>query len=141
LLNKFKLKLNLIKFLPIGLIFLLTSCIYSANYIATYTVQDKNTKEVSINFINQLADNNSLSKDNKYNGIDTLGFYGRPYHYFKFWFEQKDTNILVKLDYWGNFSSRKNKPYQEFFIELNDFMNNNFIIIEQNIKEENNSKK
>jgi len=130
-------------FMPLGIIFILTSCVYSAKYVATYTVQDKNknTKEITIKFINQLADKNSLSKDTKYNGIDTLGFYGRPYHYFKFWFDQKDNNVVVKLDYWGNFGSRKNKPYQDFFNELNDFMKENFIIIEQDIKEENNSNK
>jgi hypothetical protein len=132
------------KILPLGLIFLLTSCFYSGKYIATYTVQnrqaDQNAKEISIDFINQLADKNSLSKDPKFNGIDTLGFYGQPYHYFKFWFEQRDSSTIVKLDYWGTFGNRKNQPYKDLFNELNDFMKMNFIIVEQDIKEDNNSK-
>lgn len=135
---------NLSKILPLGLIFLLTSCFYSGKYIAAYTVQnrqpDQNAKELSIDFINQLAAKNSLNKDPKFNGIDTLGFYGRPYHYFKFWFVQRDSSTIVKLDYWGTFGSRKKQPYKDLFNELNDFMKRNFIIIEQDIKEENNSK-
>lgn len=129
--------------MPLGFIFQLSYCLYSGKYNAAYTVQDKikKTREITINFINQIADKNSLTKDPKYNGIDTLGFYGRPYHYFKFWFDQNKNNTVVKLDYWETFGSRKNKPYQEFFNELNDFMKEYFIIIEQNIKEENNSRK
>ena len=142
--NKFKQYLKLGKILPLGLIFIMTSCFYSGKYLATYSVQnkqaDKNVKEISINFINQLADKNSLSKDPKFNGIDTLGFYGQPYHYFKFWFEQGDSSTIVKLDYWGTFGSRKNQPYKDLFNELNDFMKANFIIIEQDVKEENNVK-
>lgn len=143
--NKLGRHLTLKIILLLGLFFLLTSCFYSGKYIATYTVQnknkDKNTREITIDYINQLADKNSLSKDPKFNGIDTLGFYGQPYHYFKFWFEQKDTtNTIVKLDYWGTFGSRKKKPYKDFFNELDTFMQKNFIIIEHEIKEENNSK-
>jgi hypothetical protein len=132
-------KLHII--LQLGLIFLLSSCFYSRTYIATYTIQNNQTdnkiKEISIDFINRLAEKNSLSKDTKFNGIDTLGFYGQPYHYFKFWFEQKDNKTIVKLDYWGTFGNRKNEPYRELFNDLNDFMKANFIIIEQDIKEEN----
>ncbi|WP_125869929.1 hypothetical protein [Williamwhitmania taraxaci] len=136
-------KLNII--LSFGLIFLMTSCFYSGKYFASYTVQnkqtDKNAKVISIDFLNQLADKNSLTKDSKFDGIDTLGFYGQPYHYFKFWFEQIDSNTIVKLDYYGVYGSRKNQPYRDLFSELNDFMKTNFIIIEQDIKEENNAKK
>jgi hypothetical protein len=122
----------------------MTSCFYSGKYIATYNVKnrqvDQNTKEISIDFINQLADKNSLTKDTKFNGIDTLGYYGQPYHYFKFWFEQRDSSTIFKLDYWGTFGSRKKQPYKDLFLELNDFMNENFIILEQDIKEEYNAK-
>jgi hypothetical protein len=89
--------------LPLGIIFLLTSCFYSGQYNATYKVQNVKTnesvQELSIEFINQLADKNSLSSDQKFNGIDTLGFHGSPYHSFKFWFEKEDSNTIVKLDY------------------------------------------
>jgi hypothetical protein len=135
-------KLN--KILPLGLIFLLTACFYSGKYIGTYTVKnqqtEKNAKEISIDFINQLAVKNSLSIDPKFNGIDTLGFFGQPYHYFKFWFEQKDSNTIIKFDYYGVYGSRKNQPYHDLFKELNDFMKANFVIIEQDIKEDNNAK-
>jgi hypothetical protein len=131
-------------FLPIILIFLFTSCMYSAKHIATYTIRNKNaekdTKELSVEFINQLAERNHLSKDPKYNGIDTIGFFGKPYHYFKFWFEEIDNNLMVKLDYWGNYGSKRNKPYSDLFVELHDFMETNFIILEHEIKEETSSK-
>lgn len=136
------LKLN--KILPFGFILLLTSCFYSGKYLATYTVQskqtDKDVKEISIDFINQLADKNSLSKDSSFKGIDTLGFYGQPYHYFKFWFEERDSITVVKVDYWGTFGNRKHKPYADLFNELNEFMKEYFLLIEENIKEENNAK-
>lgn len=135
-------KLNVI--LPLGIIFLLTSCFYSGKYIGTYTVKsqhiERNEKEITIDFINQLADKYSLYKDSKFNGIDTLGFFGDPYHYFKFWFEQEGSNTIIKLDYHGTFGSRKKQPYRDLFIELNDFVKANFIIIEQDIKEENNAR-
>jgi hypothetical protein len=132
------------KIILVALIFILTSCFYSGKYIANYTIQNKqtvkNAKEISIDFINQLAKKNLLSTDSRFNGIDTLGFFGRPYHYFKFWFEQRDSNTIVILDYYGNFGSRKNQPYRDFFIELNDFLKENFIILEQEIVEENNAR-
>jgi len=104
----FKLK----KILSVGFLFLMTSCgFYSATYVAKYTLQDtrtsEDTRELSIEFINNLADKNSLSKDSRYNGTDTLAFFGKPYHYFKFWLEQKDNNPVFQLDYWGMFGSRK----------------------------------
>ncbi len=143
--NKLKQHLTLKVILPLSFSFLLTSCFYSGKYIAAYSVQDKNkdknTREITIDFINQLADKYALSNDSEFNDIDTLGFFGQPYHYFKFWFEQKDTNTIVKLDYWGTFGSRKKKPYKDFFNELDDFMKETFIIIDQDVKEENNSKK
>ncbi len=122
----------------------MTSCVYSGRYTGSYTIQAKqkeeNIKEISIDFINQLADKNSLIKDKKFNGIDTLGFLGKPYHYFKFWFEQGDSSTIVKLDYWGISGSRKTQPYKNLFNELNDFMQKKFIIVEQNIKGQNNLK-
>jgi hypothetical protein len=129
------------RILSLGLIFLLSSCVYSAKYLASYSVQNKitdnETKEISIDFFNQLADKYSLSKDAKYNGNDTIGYFGRPYHYFKFWFEQRENTTIVILDYWGMYGSRKNQPYRKLFEELDNFMKTKFIIIEQDIKDEN----
>ena len=142
--NKLRQNLNLNRIIVLGVSFLLTSCFYSSKHTSSYTVQDKNTnkstKKITIDYINKLAFKNSLTRDTKYDGVDTLGFYGSPYHYFKLWFEPENNNTIVKLDYWGIFGSRKNQPYKDFFIELNNFMNNNFIILNQNIKEEKNSK-
>jgi hypothetical protein len=140
----FRKQFKLNQILSLGLVFSLTSCFYSGKYIAIYTVQnkqiDKSAKEISIDFIHQLAEKHSLSNDPKFNGIDTLGFFGQPYHYFKFWFEQKDSSAIVKLDYHGVFGSRKDQPYREVFIDFNDFLKTNFIIIDQEIYEENNTK-
>jgi hypothetical protein len=129
----------------LGILFLMTSCgFYSAMYKATYTIQStknsENTREISIDFINNLADKNSLSKDTRYNDTDTLAFFGKPYHYFKFWLEQNDSNTVFNLDYWGMFGSRKIIHYSNLFNELNNFVNINFIILEQDIKEKNNAK-
>lgn len=53
----------------------MTSCFYSGKFVFTYTVKYKHTgenvKEISIDFINQLADKNFLSKDANFNGTDT----------------------------------------------------------------------
>ena len=123
----------------------MTSCgFYSATYVATYTLKDtvnsENTREISIDFINNLADKNALSKDTRYNGTDTLAFFGKPYHYFKFWLEQKDNNQIFQLDYWGMFGSRKKIPYRGLFNELDDFFSANFVVLERDIKDENNAK-
>lgn len=119
-------------------VIVLSACFHSTRYVASYTVhgnnQENNTKELATNFIHQLADKKSLTEDTKYKGTDTIGFYGRPYHYFKFWFDNKDSNTTIQLDYSGTHSSKKN-PYNDFFTELNNFMNENFIMLKQEIKE------
>jgi hypothetical protein len=120
-------------------------CLYSTKYIANYTVQNKSTeksiKDVSIGFINQLAQKNQLRKDSTLKGTDTLGFYGSPYHYFKFWFEQQNNQITIKLNYDGSFGSRKNPPYRSFLQNLNDSILANFTLINIDIKETNNAKR
>ena len=138
-------RLGKVSWILTGILFLLTSCgFYSAKYVATYTLKDtksnEETREISHNFINSLADKNSLSKDSRFNETDTLAFFGKPYHYFKFWLEQKDNNYVFKLDYWGMYGSRKRIPYRNLFDELNEFLNSNFTILEQDIKDVNNAK-
>jgi ABC-type transport system involved in multi-copper enzyme maturation permease subunit len=127
------------------IILFLSSCLYSTKYIANYTVQNKSTeksiKDVSIGFINQLAQKNQLRKDSTLKGTDTLGFYGSPYHYFKFWFEQQNNQITIKLNYDGSFGSRKNPPYRSFLQNLNDSILANFTLINIDIKETNNAKR
>ena len=133
------------KTLSVGMLFLMTSCgFYSATYVATYTLKDtknrEDTEEILINYVNNLPEKNYLSKDSKFDGTDTLAFYGKPYHYFKFWLEQKDNNSVFKLDYWGMYGSRKRIPYRNLFDELNEFLNTNFTVLEQDIKDVNNAK-
>ena len=48
--------------------------------------------------------------------------------------------FVLKLDYWGMFGNKKNTPYANLFNELNGFLNENFIILQQEIKEENSAK-
>jgi hypothetical protein len=117
----------------------LSSCFYSTKYIATYTFQDNskesNSKEIAARFIKQLAEKNQLIKDNTFNVSDTLGFYGRPYHYFKFWFEQQNNQFTIKLNYDGSFGSRKNPPYQSLLENLRDSIHTNFILLKSDVKE------
>lgn len=127
-----------------GLLLLLSSCFYSTRYIATYTVKSKttatNTRDISVNFINQLADKNGLTKDPKFLGSDTLGFYGRPYHYFTYTFEQKNTETTIKLDYWGMYGSRSNPPYRDLLQNISDSIQTNLTLVDKDIKELNNAK-
>jgi hypothetical protein len=122
----------------------LSSCFYSTKYIATYTFQnnskESNSKEIAAKFIKQLAEKNQLIKDNTFKGTDTLGYYGRPYHYFKFWFEQQNYLFTIKLKYDGSFGSRKNPPYRSFLQNLSDSIQANFTLINSDIKETNNAK-
>ncbi len=123
----------------------LSSCFYSTKYIATYTFQnnskESNSKEIATKFIKQLAEKNQLIKDNTFKGSDTLGFYGRPYHYFKFWLEQQDNQFTIKLNYDGSFGSRKNPPYRSFLQNLSDSIQTNFTSVNSDIKETNNAKR
>ncbi len=118
---------------------LISSCFHSKNYQATFTIQNTNpeynTKDLSVNIINQLAEQNELTKDPKYAGTDTIGYFGRPYHYFKFWVEPTNNPKMIKLDYWGMYSNKKKPPYQDFLNILTDSLRSNFTIIDQNIKE------
>ncbi|MFY8020810.1 MAG: hypothetical protein ACOVP1_06420 [Bacteroidia bacterium] len=88
-----------------------------------------------------MAEKNQLIKDNTFKGIDTLGFYGRPYHYFKFWFEQQNNQFTIKLNYNGSFGSRKNPPYRSFLQNVSDSIQSNFTLINSDIKETNNAKR
>ncbi|MFY8108851.1 MAG: hypothetical protein ACOVO9_07660 [Bacteroidia bacterium] len=123
----------------------LSSCFYTTKYIATYTFQDNskesNPKEIAAKIINQLAQKNQLSKGPTLNSIDTLVFYGRPYHYFKFWFEQQNNQFTIRLNYDGSFGSRKNPPYRSFLQNLSDSIQANFTLIKSDIKETNNAKR
>lgn len=123
----------------------LSSCFFTTKYIATYTFQnnskESNSKEIATRIIKQLAEKNQLIKDNTFKGTDTLGFYGRPYHYFKFWFEQQDNQFTIKLNYDGSFGSRKNPPYRSFLQNVGDSIQANFTLINSDIKETNNAKK
>lgn len=131
--------------IAITILLSLSSCFYSTKYIATYTFQnnskESNSKEIASKIINQLAQKNQLSKDPTFNSTDTLGFYGSPYHYFKFWFEQQNNQFKIRLNYDGSFGSRKNPPYRSFLQNLSDSIQANFTLINSDIKETNNAKR
>lgn len=131
--------------IAITILLSLSSCFYTTKYIATYTFQnnskESNSKEIASKIINQLAQKNQLSKDPTFNSTDTLGFYGSPYHYFKFWFEQQNNQFTIRLNYDGSFGSRKNPPYRSFLQNLSDSIQANFTLINSDIKETNNAKR
>lgn len=121
----------------------LSSCFYTTKYIASYTVQNKstvkNTNDISVKIINQLAGKYQLIKDSAYLSTDTLGFYGRPYHYFKFWFEHQNNQFIIKLNYEGSYGSRRNPPYRRFLQDINENIQANFFVIDRDIKETDNA--
>lgn len=139
-----KRNMKCIKVLTIGFALLLTSCMYSGKYVASYAVDTdiscKEMKDVSIDYINQLADKYALDNiEPQYNASDTLIFYGQPYHSFKFWFE-KEEKCILKVSYYGVFGNRRQDPYADFFFELDAFMKENFANVEVQVDKESNAK-
>ena len=126
------------KYILIGTLLIFASACHTIQYTARYDVKSKDSinsqRQTAEKFINRLADKYDLTEDKKYNNTDTLGYYGDPYHYFKFTFDNKGlTNGTITLDYWG-MSSRKNR-YKEFLTTLTDSIQTNFILLKQDIKE------
>ena len=126
------------KFIIVGTLLVTTFACHSIHYIATYDIQNKrpenSQRQTAEKFINHLANKYDLTEDKKYNNTDTLGYFGRPYHYFKFTFDNKgQTDGAITLDYWG-MSSRKN-TYRELLNALTDSIQTNFIILKKDIKE------
>lgn len=121
-----------------GLLLLITSCSYSISYRATYTIQNSspNIQELLRNDIQKLADNNKLSEDNRYFNTDTIGYYGKPYHYFKFWIEKKDSLTLLNLYYWGTSIGSGKPTYDSFLTNLNDSIQSKYTPISKDAKQD-----
>jgi len=107
--------------------------------MASYKVKNKNeefsVKSRAFSIINQIAEANQLKPDKKYIHTDTLGFFGQPYHYFKFWIVPEKEFTIINFDYWGTHTNRKKTTYQNFFNQTTDSLKTNFILLE---KKENN---
>jgi hypothetical protein len=125
-----------------GLISIFTSCSYSTRYIATYTIQKSSTKdkEIATSFIQTLADRNELYKDPKYFGTDTIGYFGKPYHYFKFCVGQKDSLTFINLNYSGTTIGSRKPPYRDFIDNFNDSIQIIFKVKSFDIKETDNQR-
>ncbi len=126
------------------LLFLLSSC-YSTHYTASYSVQNvtsaSETKDVAMELINKLANKNDLLKDDKFNNTDTLGFFGMPYHYFKFWIEDHKELTYIVIDYHGSFHGIKGKsPYEDFLNNITDSIREKFILTSFGCEQETNGK-
>jgi hypothetical protein len=78
--------------------------------------------------------------DNKFSQTDTLGYFGDPYHYFKFWTSSKDSIIRLNLDYHGQFGKRKSPPYDTFLSQLTVILNQNFSVTLYEVDEKSNRK-
>jgi hypothetical protein len=70
---------------------------------------DNSLKEYAVNKIKQIALNNSLSIDVTKTNEDTLSFFGPPYHYIQFFFDNKtiQDSIIVKIVYTGRLATSK----------------------------------
>lgn len=122
----------------------LTSCFYSTKYVATYHIQpttniDQTAKEVRT-AIEKLSLENNLMIDKKYTNTDTLGYFGNPYHYFKYWTSKQDSTLRLSLNYYGAFGNRKQPPYETMLNQLTENLNSQFNVVDSKIDEESNRK-
>ncbi|NQY67087.1 MAG: hypothetical protein HRT72_05105 [Flavobacteriales bacterium] len=136
--------LSLKNLLAFGVLFGLTSCFYSTKYVVKYDIIESTksgqAREEILNQINILAVKHKLQKDKKFSKTDTLGFFGSPYHYFKFWTDNNDVVVILNLKYNGSFGNRKNPPYDSLLSQLTDSLNQNFNVTNIQINEETNRK-
>ena len=126
------------KYIPIGTLLIFTSACQTIHYTARYDIKSKDSinsqGQTAKKIISHLANKYDLKEDKKYNTPDTIGYFGRPYHYFKFTFDNNgQIDGAITLDYWG-VSSRKN-TYREFLNTLTDSIQTNFTILKRDIKE------
>lgn len=122
----------------------MTSCFYSTKYVAEYKIRTKadiNETEKQIkNVVINLFQDYELMTDNKYKETDTLGYFGNPYHYFKYWTFKNDSIITLTLNYNGAFGNRKQPPYDHMLNQLSDQLAHKFKVLSTEINEESNRK-
>jgi hypothetical protein len=122
----------------------LSSCFFSIHYYAKYTLHNDRPAdqmdEKAQEIISGIAGKYKLCEDESPRKKDTLGFYGVPYHYFKFNINSDSLASEVELDYRGAFGSRRKPPYQELLKEFLDSMKSEFKIVGSEIKETSNQR-
>jgi hypothetical protein len=133
-------KIILIVSITIGL----TSCFYSTNYVVTYhissTTEIEQTTLALRKTIADLSLAHKLTVDNKYAQTDTFGFFGNPYHYFKYWTDNQDSTITLTLKYNGVFGKRKSPPYDTLLTQLSTLLNQEFNVTNVELQEKSNRK-
>ena len=125
-------------FLPLLFIFGLSSC-RTISYVAEYEITCVDTtisnRELTERIFMHLADEHGLSLNDKYKESDTLGYFGRPYHSFRFIYtDSVANNGTVRLDYW-DYYGLKERPYTSLLSNLTDSIEANFIIKTKTITE------
>lgn len=128
-------------------LFLFHSCMYPVRYTAQYHIASAKSSEVQ-NEVDTFFQNRSrmnakllLSKDERMLATDTLGYYGRPYHYFKVWTTTDSTNnTSLSVDYTGYFRYRYKTAYKRLLSDLNDSIRSGFDVQELSIRLEDKSR-
>lgn len=122
----------------------LSSCFYSTKYVVKYDINTKtdiNQTELDIReVVKSISSQHDLLLDEKYDQTDTLGYFGSPYHYFKYWTSTKDTTIRLTLNYNGSFGKQKSPPYENMLNQLTEDLNRKFIVHNIEIHEKSNRK-
>ncbi len=122
----------------------MTSCFYSTKYVAEYKIRNNaktnETRKKIENVIINLSEDYELMTDKKYYETDTLGYFGNPYHYFKYWTSKQDTVISLTLNYNGAFGKRKQPPYESMLNQLTNDLNAQFRVLDLEISEKSNGK-
>lgn len=131
-------------FVLVALLTGMTSCFYSTKYVAEYQIKtnpdiSETQKEIE-NIVVNLSEDYELMTDKKYNETDTLGYFGNPYHYFKYWTSKQDTVISLTLNYNGVFGKRKQPPYESMLNQLTDDLNDKFKVLDLEVLEKSNRK-
>ena len=112
----------------------LTSCssTYYLGQFDIYVGNDKlnSQKEALVN-IQQIAHSNSLELDIRASNEDTLSFFGPPYHYIQFYFDNKTKHdsLVIKLNYDGRLASQTStdKIYFNLIRQLDSIYNDKII--------------
>lgn len=132
-------------FIPV--LVLLHSCMYPVRYTAQYHIASAKSSdvrsEVDAFFQNRSRLNAKLllSKDERMLATDTLGYYGRPYHYFKVWTTADgENNTLLSVDYTGYFHYRYKTAYKRLLSDLNDSIRSGFDVQKLSIRQEDKSR-
>lgn len=128
-------------------LFLFHSCMYPVRYTAQYHITSAKSSEVRNEvdtFFQHRSDMNPkllLSKDERMLATDTLGYYGRPYHYFKVWTSvDNENNTLLSVDYTGYFRYRYKTAYKRLLRDLNDSIRSGFDVQKLSIRLEDKSR-